>query len=260
MKKLMKPALALMMVMAFTVPAAADVFVFADIVKEKEIFILEEIEILKAVDVLVAVDLETDTAAEAKALVNQLNEANEFLSGDTVDLLTTEFIGSIRDSVNDNTGITQVNQAAGDLNNQGNVVAVAAVDGEFAFADAQAAAQQTNVDLTLDDLLAVHKDRIEDSINGNSGIVGVNQAAGALNNQTNAVAVSAGLEGMNVAMAESDLGQFNTNNVAFEFAAVKNDVIVGSINGNTGVVGVNQSAGSLNNQANIVSIAAIKTN
>jgi len=33
------------------------------------------------------------------------------------------------------------------------------------------------------------------------------------------------------------------------------DAITGSVNGNCGIVGVNQSAGNLNNQANIVSIS-----
>jgi hypothetical protein len=43
----------------------------------------------------------------------------------------------------------------------------------------------------------------------------------------------------------------------FEFGTVKSASMTGSLNGNTGVGGVNQAAGNMANQANIFSLAFI---
>jgi hypothetical protein len=74
-----------------------------------------------------------------------------------------------------------------------------------------------------------------------------------------------------VAIAEADLGQFNTLNHVGESNTVnasgaigtvgihKNATVTGSLNGDIGIFGVNQTVGNNGNQANIVSIAAIGT-
>jgi hypothetical protein len=90
---------------------------------------------------------------------------------------------------------------------------------------------------------------------GGSGVAGVNQAAGSLNNQNNALAISLGDHVVH-ALGELDLGQFNTWNQAENFAQVRTDTIAGgAFNGFSGVAMVNQSSGSINNQANVVDIA-----
>ena len=75
-----------------------------------------------------------------------------------------------------------------------------------------------------------------------------------------------------VAIAESDLGQFNTDNKVGESASLESDLsheftgihktaeITDSLNNDTGLFGVNQAVGNNGNQANIVSVAAIGTN
>ena len=95
---------------------------------------------------------------------------------------------------------------------------------------------------------------INGSFDGATGIVGVNQAAGHLNNQNNAIAVALGDESV-YALGESDLGQFNIYNYVDVIDQVRTDTISGSLNGATGIVTVNQSSGSMNNQANVVSVA-----
>jgi hypothetical protein len=107
---------------------------------------------------------------------------------------------------------------------------------------------------------------IDTSINDNLGIVHVNQATGNMNNQGNALAIGVSLVGDGVALAEADLGQVNCNNTVFEsdsevstepgFGINKTATITDSVINNQGVVGVNQTAGNMANQANVVAIAA----
>jgi hypothetical protein len=194
-------------------------------------------------------------------------------------------------SAKDNTGVWGFNQDVGNMTNQGNVVSVAGIVGCAAgepcgtsallpaFADAQAEVDQANTDNLVIDIELLRnaqgevitsianlpsapngfhtekEARIANSILGNTGVMNVNQNAGNMNNQTNAVAVAVGL-GAQVAMTESALGQQNSGNEVYEIDTVKRDTISGSINDNTGIVNVNQSTGNMNNQSNTVSLAA----
>jgi hypothetical protein len=158
--------------------------------------------------------------------------------------------------------LDSLNQDVGNMVNQANVVAVAVTDTSTAFADAQAAVSQYNQrnSSRQEEVLNVEDpDRtatILGSVNNNAGIVGVNQNAGNMNNQTNAVALAVGI-GSQVALAESVLGQVNTGNTVLEVETLKVDRIADSINTNSGIVGVNQSSGNMNNQASAVSFSAI---
>lgn len=100
---------------------------------------------------------------------------------------------------------------------------------------------------------------LTDSITGSfadgAGVVGVNQASGSINNQNNALAIAIGDEAV-YALGEADLGQFNTRNLVDVIDQVRTDEISGgSFDGFAGVAMVNQSSGSVNNQANVVDIA-----
>jgi hypothetical protein len=100
---------------------------------------------------------------------------------------------------------------------------------------------------------------LTDSISGSfadgAGVAGVNQAAGSLNNQNNALAIAIGDEAV-YALGEADLGQFNTYNLVDTVDQIRTDEISGgSFDGYSGVAMVNQSSGSVNNQANVVDIA-----
>jgi hypothetical protein len=77
-----------------------------------------------------------------------------------------------------------------------------------------------------------------------------------MNNQNNAQAIALG-EFTVFALGEIDLGQFNTWNWVNVKDQIRSDIIAGgAFAGFAGIVKVNQSAGSMNNQANLVDIAA----
>jgi hypothetical protein len=184
-------------------------------------------------------------------------------------------------SVNNNTGVFGLNQDVGNMTNQGNAVSIAGVTDLPSFADAQAGGDQSNTNntaqdferirdldgnvLEFSDIQADHdRDRflagkeatITNSISSNTGIMNVNQNAGNMNNQSNGVAIAIGL-GALVALSENDLGQTNAHNTVTEVETVKHDTITDSINNNVGIVSVNQSVGNMNNQGNVVSLAAV---
>ena len=87
--------------------------------------------------------------------------------------------------------------------------------------------------------------------------MGVNQSSGNINNQLNSAALAAGLDSVtNGALGEATLKQVNADNFLTHIAVFRSDSISGSINGNAGIVSVNQASGDMVNQANVHAIAA----
>jgi len=252
--------------------ARADVFVYADIDKTKDITVTETLFVFKSIDIFVSETIFVDSVAENDIVKNQRNQYN-YVQDDN-GISSTD----ISDSGNALSGIGNFNQASGYVNNQGNEVSVTFSDstGDFgALAHSQVSVEQTNgefvtnppsdnhppvnVDGTFFNVYAQlsqasQTDTIADSFTGASGVIGVNQAAGNLNNQNNAVAIAVSSRVV-YALGEADLGQFNTGNYANVTDQLRADTISGSFNGASGIVQVNQSAGSLNNQANVVQVA-----
>ena len=275
MKRALLIGLGLLISLFLVAPASAFVFVYVDVQKDKSVTVNESIYISKDVDINVDLDVSLEGAAEAIALANQENWGGEVDgAGDGEGPAAGNFRdATIRRSINENRGIVGVNQDAGNMNNQGNNVAVAVTDALDSFANAESSASQINVanevealedvdnliDPTTGEILPPQKSgTIAGSITMNRGIVGVNQSVGNMNNQLNNVALAAGLEGVDVALSEADLGQLNAFNLVFETNTHKADTISASINANTGIVGVNQSAGNMNNQGNVVSAAVTR--
>lgn len=107
---------------------------------------------------------------------------------------------------------------------------------------------------------------IENSIQANTGVLGVNQDVGNMVNQGNAVAFAETDAETAFAQSEAWADQVNTNNSVTELEQLARDedgglildpdlldpdktaTIEGSVNANTGVVGLNQNAGNMNNQ------------
>jgi len=270
--------------------AMADVDVFASITKYKDIRVTENITITKQVRIDVAVTFVLQGGAEAQALLNVTNSGNTVDGQDLPDPVdepegTNDEYGvtldaSIESSVNNNRGVFGFNQDVGNMTNQANVVSVAGVQGQpfDSFAQSQAHADQLNENNTVDDSellrdketgdpitdfetdpanFALDKAAsMTDSVNTNTGIINVNQNAGNMNNQSNGVAAAVGI-GSEFAMSEGDLGQETSHNHVDELETVKVSSINGSISANSGIVNVNQSAGNMNNQGNVVSFSAI---
>jgi hypothetical protein len=257
--------------------AMADVEVRADVNKRKDIRIVERIDITKLVQIDARVNRRVQKAAESQTLVNQTNFDNEVCTN------CDEKRDIIDNAGNGSAGVLSINQSAGNMNNQGNAVSIAIDvpdnggpripnDPDEGFADAQAHVDQKNFGNLVETVNILFRDAlIRNSINGNTGVAHVNQAPGNMANQANAFSLAVSLTGAGggVALAEADLGQVNTRNIVREsdsqgrdqtdpgFIGVnKRADILGSINGNQGVVGVNQSAGNMANQANVVSFAS----
>lgn len=188
-----------------------------------------------------------------KCDINAANNMQLFAS-----LFVDEIFGSFTGFI----GIGQANQAAGYSNNQGNIVAAALVNEKEAAAMTEVKVGQGNFCNDLDASLTISIDKISCSFNAFQGIGQANQSAGSMNNQNNVVAISAGLGdscyGSDlVATNDTYLTQANTRgDVKVCFVANSNSVS-SSFNNFTGIGQVNQSAGSMNNQANIVSIAYV---
>ena len=248
--------------------AAADVTVTGQVNKDKDITVSEKVDIDKDIDVEVNMNVEGTKAAEAESVLNQEQTVNFACEN------CAEKRSILMESILENSGLVNLNQATGNMLNQTNVVSFAVditgpppdeppppeepVPG-YGFAHAQTEADQRVVENQIDTVNVAYRDAlIADSINDNTGVVLVNQAVGNIFNQANMLTVGISLSGL-MALAEADLGQENVGNVFNETNTKKSSFIGvegGSINGNRGVVEVNQSAGTLGNQLNAVNISA----
>ncbi len=262
-------------VLFWATPALATVTVFAEIFKTKDITIFETIFIDKQVFLFADVFIDVEKAAESLAIANQDNFQNEACTN------CDEKLDSVVDSFNLNDGVVDGNQAGGNMNNQGNAVSVAVdtrvgspppvdqvvpLDGQ-GFAESQAHAEQVNEANFIDTINLLFRDAaISGSFSGNTGVLGFNQSPGNMNNQVNLVSLAVALTDSGVALSEADLGQFNLFNIVEESDSLgapggiginKSASIFASLNDNTGIVGLNQSAGNMANQANVVSMSFV---
>ena len=256
----------------------------------KAIATAENINVTTNVGIAQTVTTIANDAAEASATANQTNQDNKDCGN------CAEKLDVIENSSDLNTGLTSINQAVGNDNNQGTLVS-AAVDtyvpsspggggtptdptGGQGFAHAQAEATQVNGGTNGDNVslandveavdLQFRTGTITNSVNGNNGVAFVNQASGNNDNQINELSVAFSERPSGVALAEADLGQFNTGNRVGEgddgadpsapIGIHKSAIINVSMNDNVGVFGVNQSVANNGNQANLVSVAAVGNN
>lgn len=100
----------------------------------------------------------------------------------------------------------------------------------------------------------LRQSRFIQSGQGSDGIIAVNQEAGNLNNQTNVFVVSgiAGLGGANLSEAALVTGVRSEGNTVVSAGGDREDRIQVSFYDSSGVVGINQSAGNLNQQSNLL--------
>lgn len=259
--------LAMFFLLVVATIARADVSVTGEISKDKDVTVTENVSVTK--DVYIDVDLmvKAEKAAEAETFLNQ-DQIGSFACENCAEK-TAEVVGSILG----NSGLVNINQATGNMANQVNAISFALdtegngngngnggePDSAYGIAHAQTGAEQVMMENTINTINVLYRDAlIMDSVNDNIGIVFVNQAVGNISNQANILTVGISLKGL-VALAEADLGQQNASNLFTERDTDKVAFIGGeggSINGNTGVVGVNQSAGTLGNQLNAVNVSA----
>ncbi|KPP92915.1 hypothetical protein [Erythrobacter sp. HL-111] len=274
-------ALALILAAGLAAPAHADVQITGTVDVDKDITITVDTDKDKDVDVDVDFDADLQGSAKSDAIVNATVDDVTIGPVEGQDEMGIDKTVSTIGSVNENTGIVQFNQEGGAMINQGNVISAAAIfsgDEDFQIAMSEAYADQRitdsesthtegfenlaglvddNGDVTLDgdfeyDLTA----QIVDSYNGNTGIAMGNQAVGNGANQHNVLSLAVGDNAL-VALSDAGLGQQNSGNQLTDVNTLKQGEVVGSLNGNAGIVAVNQSTGHFNNQATVVSVAAL---
>lgn len=233
-----------------------------------QITVTEDLTKTKTVSIDVVIVQQPEKFAEAWTHFNQLNDSNHACENCAEKL--AEIINSIGQLENGNTGITSVNQAAGNNINQGTIITIAVDEftppqqppppeqppGSGGFAESQVAGDQRIVNHQIHSFNIAFRDAlITGSINDNTGITAVNQAVGNVYNQANAISIAVSLQN-GVALSDAALGQFVTRNTHDEVNVSKHAIVTDSIQSNTGITQVNTSAGNLGNQSNVVSIAA----
>ena len=238
--------------------ASADVIVDAVVTKDKDTFISENITRNKDIILDVLVMSVAAKFSEALALINQ--DGQNFIS-ESETSRTDTIIGS----VNSNSGITVANQSSGSLNNQASSISgTANADtgpGGQVFSEAQAAAGQYNASSSLTaNIVTDRTASIQASLNENTGVLHANQSVGNMNNQGNGLALALSFGGGGVVLSDAALGQSNTEHNISEFAVLRTASMQGSVNTNTGIVGVNQAAGNFANQANLVAVGVAIVN
>jgi len=134
-------------------------------------------------------------------------------------------------------------------------LAVSGIDGVEAISSAvsgHAIVNQTLIGNHLEERDVISTSIMQDTFRDGRGILSVNQASGNINNQAN-VRVLAFAEGegllYDLSLATSARSIKNT---VIVYGGEREDRISNSFGGAVGVVGVNQSAGSLNQQVNVV--------
>lgn len=103
---------------------------------------------------------------------------------------------------------------------------------------------------------ASHRVTIESSFRGNTGIMSANQAAGTLNQQANVHVIAIGPGGETSLLAASSSGAADViGNTIVTKDGERQTLIMNSFGGSTGLTAINQSAGHLNQQSNVATIA-----
>jgi hypothetical protein len=265
MKKLL-PLFVVCLVVVFMTPALAsevdstvtvrELFAKADLVLKAK----ATLELKVIADIYVTrIDkcFEPDSRAMAEVVKKQINEDNGFF------FTNVTYTDKIASSFNDFNGIGQINQAAGSMNNQANIVSAAVTDKENAWANAEVIDYQLNDHLALDP-----KDpdcpgldpaaRIDTAFNRFSGLGQVNQSPGMGNNQNNIVAIAFSTNGAKVTESDVNLDQINVKNYVSDNGITRTNTAINSFNEFTGIAQANQSAGNFNNQSNIVAFAGTR--
>ena len=233
----------------------------------------------------------TETATEPVAPTFYENETtHEFIQiGEAVPATPVTKNASIESgSMNSTSGIIGVNQSPGSINNQGNATSlsysataaeiteieylaegeVRFIGGAFLHAESSADKVMGGMDMVdesgavtrlgneVNATKTVRGNVIDSALDGVTGIVGINQSSGNINNQNNATSLSAG--DAIASLSEADLGLVNVGNVSMELATVTADTLSnGALANAAGIIGVNQSSGCMNNQANVVAACVI---
>jgi hypothetical protein len=164
---------------------------------------------------------------------------------------------SITGSGRADAGVISVNQAAGELNQQANLRALATSAEGTALA-ATATGQGIEGNIIRLPRQPAHAEIAGNAFAGSRGIVGVNQAAGVANQSSNQVAIAQSTHGVASAetAADSILASARAGGGAAASAAGPSSVAISdqAFQGASGIVQINQVAGAWNHTANLLAV------
>ncbi|WP_199055229.1 hypothetical protein [Aquitalea sp. ASV15] len=210
---------------------------------------------LEGIAVYEVFDPKADAMASAQVNDVQKNLGNKLN-------VTDPTSSSVSGSVSNIQGNAGVNNASGFFNQQANNVAIGSASGKNSGAVASTSFEQMNdgnsytfaepMRGTSNDMSA----SISNSLNTIQGNAGVNNAAGAGNQQKNDVALASASSAV-LATASAGGMQVNQGTSVTTFFPLNGTAsITGSVNGISGNVGLNNAAGLSNQQVNSLSVAA----
>jgi hypothetical protein len=239
----------------------------------------EVIGITKAIYICVKQTKQIDRSAEAAAVKRDWSQGNTVFEQTEIipdndgfensdNCKTVLPVALIHESVfNEFKGIVTLNQSPGDINTQGNAVSTAFANCSESFLHAKACAEKVLGERwdsqkecfigegnCVEAPYTPRSNLITDCLLGVHGIIGINQSAGNINNQNNAVAMAVG-DKATACIAESELSLISGGNTVKELAVIKTDVLEGAVftGCSSGIVAINQATGNICNQANVVS-------
>ena len=157
-------------------------------------------------------------------------------------------------------GLINVNQDAGNSTNQSNITSIAWTDSPTPLLLNQVSGSVSTTGNTLQTAGGDRSNVIDGSFKDMTGILGVNQNTGSLNQLTNVLAIALGLGGGGVALQDVSLGSVHADNTIEELGEAsgnqQNIITGGSFDGFSGIALVTQNGGDLNQVTTMVLVSA----
>jgi len=191
-------------------------------------------------------------------------EAVQSIVGSTITVEGGASSVDFADSGNGLTGILSINQEAGNMNQQANIRSIVIVDAGGGLGDLSLDVN-TSQELTGNSLLlrntGPREVSITNSFNNGTGIVGINQSAGNMNQQLGVVVVGIGVNvGPDaIQLGDAQLGQIGTdadNSLTEEgVQGPRHNTLSDSFNDFSGIAQINQTTGDMNRITQVVGVS-----
>jgi hypothetical protein len=175
----------------------------------------------------------------------------------------TNYGTSIINSFKENTGLFNLNQSSGNINNQSNLTVITLTPDSKE--NILSLIGLSGIDISLGNTIKYsgtifRQSLIENSFENSRGVFLINQSPGSLNQQSNALIISLGV-GSALMLSDFELAaSLSENSIQYEPGTVleSKDAINNSFSGISGIVIINQSSGDLNIIRNAVGISFSK--
>jgi hypothetical protein len=188
---------------------------------------------------------------------------HSILFGNYFETLNSNYGTSIINSFKENTGLFNLNQSAGNINNQSNLTVITLTPDSKR--NILSLIGLSGIDISSGNTIKYsgtisRQSLIENSFENSKGVFLVNQSPGSLNQQSNALILSLGV-GSALMLSDFELAaSLSENSIQYEPGTVleSKDAINNSFSGMSGIVIINQSSGDLNIIRNNIGISFSK--